>query len=120
MLKPHVFTVGHRKFAVSSEARHVWDDRRGLSSFCGRSPNSTFWETSIETSNLRSRGSWGKVHINPGREDEDEGMDTSGRLRVDSGDMAETRFDRVRMVECGDNLDAMKQRKKDQWQANVV
>ena len=38
----------------------------------------------------------------------------------DSGDMDETRFDRVRMVECGDNLDAMKQRKKDQWQANVV
>jgi hypothetical protein len=121
MLKP----VGHRKFGVSSEARHVWDDRRGLSSLCGRSSNSMLWDTSIETSNLRSRGSWGKVHVNPGREeqapvDEDEGMDTSGRLRVDSGDMAETRFDRVRMVECGDRCNETAQEGPVAGECNAV
>ena len=103
MLKSHVFTVCHGKFALSSEARHVWNDSRELSSLYGCSSNS------IDISNLRSRGWCGKLHVNRGREEQvpvnkDECMDAFER-RVDSGEMAETTVDRVRMVDCGDRCD---------------
>lgn len=105
MLKPHAFTVGHRKFAVSSEARHAWSDSRGFSSLCGCSSNSSFWANATGISKLRRRGRCGKLHVSQGPEQQvnaDEGMGASERPRVGSGGTAETSVDRVRTVECGE------------------